>query len=329
MVTARCLAIALLSSLIPIIGSSHHAAAGLYDREAVGMIEGEVVSVFWRNPHVRFTVESLGEDGVSETWEIEGGSVNTLERVGIYASTVQVGDHVSFWGFPGRNGQQVIFAREMTLSGGRRVPLAVQLSDRYIAAAETNRRDEQGLFRVWVPTQTMSTGSGRLSFPLTDRAREAKEAWDPAEDTALQCIPQGMPGAMDNPYPIEFIDQGEQIILRLEEWDGIRTIHLNSESGLESSESPMGYSIGHWEDTTLIIQTMDIAWSYFDDLGTPLSRDAVVMERFTQHPNGRALIWDAEITDPENFTEPVQMHVEWQYLPGQEIKPFDCALIEG
>ena len=124
MVTARCLAIALLSSLIPIIGSSHHAAAGLYDREAVGMIEGEVVSVFWRNPHVRFTVESLGEDGVSETWEIEGGSVNTLERVGIYASTVQVGDHVSFWGFPGRNGQQVIFAREMTLSGGRRVPLA-------------------------------------------------------------------------------------------------------------------------------------------------------------------------------------------------------------
>ena len=292
------------------------------------MIEGEVVSVFWRNPHVRFTLESLGEDGVYETWEIEGTSVNTLDRVGIHADTVQVGDHVSFWGFPGRNGQQVIFAREMTLSDGQRVPLALRLSDRYIAAAEMSRRNVQGLFRVWVPTQTMSTGSGRLSFPLTDRGREAKEAWDPAEDTALQCIPQGMPGAMDNPYPIEFIDQGEQITLLLEEWDGVRTIYLDGESGLESSGLPMGYSVGHWEGTTLIIRTTDISWPYFDDLGTPLSRDAVVMERFTQHPNGRELTWDAEIRDSENFTEPVQMHVEWQYLPGQEVKPFNCALVE-
>jgi hypothetical protein len=265
---------------------------------------------------------------VYETWEIEGTSVNTLDRVGIHADTVQVGDHVSFWGFPGRNGQQVIFAREMTLSDGQRVPLALRLSDRYIAAAEMSRRDVQGLFRVWVPTQTMSTGSGRLSFPLTDRGREAKEAWDPAEDTALQCIPQGMPGAMDNPYPIEFIDQGEQITLLLEEWDGVRTIYLDGESGLESSGLPMGYSVGHWEGTTLIIRTTDISWPYFDDLGTPLSRDAIVMERFTQHPNGRELIWDAEITDLENFTEPVQMHVEWQYLSGQEVKPFNCALVE-
>jgi len=323
---ARRIAVAALIFVIPTIGSPHHAAAGLYDREAVGVVEGEVVSIFWRNPHVRFTLERPGEGGETETWEIEGGSVNTLERVGIYSDTVEVGDTVSFWGFPGREGRRVIFARELTLADGQLVPMAVQLSDRYVAAAETSRREAEGIFRVWVPTQTMSIGQGRISFPLTEKAREAKEAWDPTEDTALQCIPQGMPGAMDNPYPIEFVDEGDRIMLYLEEWDGVRTIHMDAVSDPEPS--PMGYSIGRWEGTTLVVETTNITFPYFDDLGTPLSREAVVTERFAQHPNGRVLTWDGEILDSENFTEPVSMHVEWQYLPGQEVKPFNCTLTE-
>ena len=99
-INSHHIAIASLSFFIPAIVSSHHAAAGLYDREAIGEIEGEVLSVFWRNPHVRFRVESTDENGESEIWEIEGGSVNTLERVGIDADMVKVGDRVGFSGYP-------------------------------------------------------------------------------------------------------------------------------------------------------------------------------------------------------------------------------------
>ena len=41
------------------------------------------------------------------------------------------------------------------------------------------------------------------------------------------CDPIGMPLAMDTGAPIEFIDRGEEIHLRLEQNDSLRVIHLN------------------------------------------------------------------------------------------------------
>ena len=66
--------------------NAHHASTGLYDRDTFGAVEGEIVSIFWRNPHVRLEVARAGPSGETETWEIEFGSVNTLERTGFRAT---------------------------------------------------------------------------------------------------------------------------------------------------------------------------------------------------------------------------------------------------
>jgi hypothetical protein len=134
---------------------------------------------------------------------------------------------------------------------------------------------------------------------------------------------------MDNPYPIEFRDQGDSIILLLEEWDGIRTIFMNDASSGTPAQPRMGYSVGRWEDNTLIVETTDIGWRYVDDLGTPQSENAVIAERFTLSADGTELDWEARISDPLNFTEPVVMEGLWVWIPGQEIKPFNCALPEN
>ncbi len=324
-------AIGLSLCLAPIVAASHHAAAGLYDNEAIGEVEGVVVSVFWRNPHVRFRLERTGDNGQPETWEIEGGSVNTLERVGLRADMLKVGDQVRFAGFPGRNARRAIFARTVTLASGEQLALAVDLRNRYAPPAQgTASADadaELDIFRVWVPIRMALTDSAEITFPLTPSARGARVAYDPGDDPALRCIPPGMPSAMDNPYPIEFLERGEEIILRLEEWDGVRTIHMDDGSSAErSSAGHMGYSRGRWEGNTLVVETTDIDYAYFDDLGTPMSGEAVVLERFTLHPGERRLTWDARVTDPQSFTEPVVMDMEWAFVPGQEIKPFNCTL---
>ena len=322
----------LLAAMATGVGA-HHASAGIYDNNAIGEVQGEISSIFWRNPHVRIGITRIGENGEEETWEVEFGSVNTLDRIGISRDLVQVGDRVKVSGSLGRNGRKVMFAGAITLPNGEELPLQAGVERRYgltesaiRSARNVDAELRADIFRVWLPSERPRTGTGTTQFPLTETGRASRAEWDPAEDPALRCIPPGLPTAMDNPYPIEFRDQGDTIILLLEEWDGIRTIHMNDAGSREQTQPRMGYSVGRWDGDTLIVETTDIGWRYIDDLGTPQSEDAVVAERFTLSPDGTSLAWEARITDPVNFTDPVVMEGVWVWVPGHEIKPFNCTL---
>ncbi|MFL2553319.1 MAG: DUF6152 family protein [Candidatus Rariloculaceae bacterium] len=327
--------LAVYAFFLGLSANAHHAAAGIYDRNDIGEIQGEISSVFWRNPHVRLNVARIGESGEEEIWEIEFGSVNTVERLGVSRDNVNVGDQITVSGSRGRNGRHVMFAGSVMLSTGEELLLQAPSALRYgiteRALAESRNVDaalRTDIFRVWLPGARPQTGEGATQYPLTDIGRAGQMGWDAADDPALQCIPPGIPTAMDNPYPIEFIDHGDTIVMRLEEWDGIRTIFMTDRGSREPEQPRMGYSVGRQEGNTLIVETTNIGWRYVDDLGTPMSEDAVILEQFTLTEDGTRLEWEAQITDPINFTEPVVMNAEWIWLPGKEIKPFDCALPE-
>ncbi len=318
------------------IASAHHAATGRYAPDAFGEIEGVITDIFWRNPHVRLLIAVDGEDGQEDEWEVEFGSVNTVERLGVARDTVTIGERVSVYGRMGRDGLTAMFAAAIVLADGEEVVLQAGQRERY-GLTDDALRDARNLaaelrsdiFRVWLPLERPNTGGGNfesvsLLYPLTAPAIAAQAQWDPEKDPALQCIPPGMPTAMDNPYPVEFREEGDSIVMLLEEWDGLRTIYINGTG--EPAQPRMGRSVGRWEDRTLVVRTTDIDWRYLDDLGTPLSEDVVIDERFTLSEDGAELVWEASITDPVNFTEPVMQRILWAWLPGQEIKPFNCAV---
>ena len=312
---------------------AHHAATGRYEPDGFGEIQGEITDIFWRNPHVRFLISRTGEDGEDEEWEVEFGSVNTVERIGVSRDMVSVGDRVSVYGRMGRNGLTAMFARSIVMPNGEEVPLQAGVEQRYglteSAFSEARNADatlRADIFRVWLPLERPNTGAGNTVYPLTEAGQAALTAWNPENDPALQCIPPGLPTAMDNPYPIEFVDRGDVIDFRLEEWDGLRTIYMEGEGN--PVQPRMGRSVGRWEGRTLVVATTDMDWRYVDDLGTPQSEDAVIEERFTLSEDGVRLDWTARITDPVNFTEPVVMEGAWTWVPGHEIKPFNCALPE-
>lgn len=309
----------------------HHASAGLYERGGSATVQGRVESLQWRNPHVRFSLLVMNAQGAEETWEIEGGSVNTLERIGVDRDLLAPGNVVEVSGSPGRNGRTIMFADSIVSSDGQASALNVDASERY-AIENSGRSPAQDVFRVWVPFRLPTTGRGSIEFPLTEMARAARDAWDPNSDLALRCIPPGMPSAMDNPYPIEFEDRGDTIILRLEEWDGVRTIHMSPDAADEAPEpsppepSPMGYSEGRWDGDSLIVETSRINYPFLDDLGAPQSEDSHITERFDLDRDAGILSWTAQFVDPENLTEPVVLEITWEYIPGNVIKPFNCAL---
>ena len=101
----------------------------------------------------------------------------------------------------------------------------------FTLAGDAADSDATGIFRLWTNRdrhwmQDVRPWWARV-HPLTASAQQKLDAWDQTtDDPAAQCIPAGMPEAMLMPFPIEFIDAGDEIILNIEEWDNSRTIHL-------------------------------------------------------------------------------------------------------
>ena len=315
--------------------SAHHAFSAFYDTDNIGEITGEVIETFWINPHAGFRIRT--DDG--EVWNIETAPVNRLQRLGL-AESVSVGERVGFIGAFSRLGRNEVLATNMILPGGEEVLLdpdfarRLGLRDRASAtgggsgaAAGIGGDDPNGIHRVW--SRTRSSGDRDPERTLTEAALAAVEAWDPVtDDPALRCIAPGMPVAMDTPFPIAFQESDGQILMRIEQWDGLRTIHMASGTAEEDpGDSLMGYSAGRWEGQTLVVETTNMSWPYVDEFGTPKSDAYSLVERFTFSEDNTVMTWEATATDPATYVGPAFLgSVSYAWVPGEEIKPYNCTI---
>ena len=304
---------------------AHHASAPFYDNSREVEVEGEITEVLWQNPHIRFTLR----DDEGRDWDIETTSVSVLSRWGLGADVVEVGSRVRLAGRPGRLSDTAMWVSNMLLPGGQEVLLSSRprWTDNTIGEdlrGETTAAPELGLFRVW-------TSAGRLwnnEYPLTEFARTARAGWDPvADEPTANCAPKGMAFIMENPYPMEFVDEGDRILLYIEEYDLVRTIYMTAAARPANPEpNLLGHSVGHWEGDTLVVDTTHIDYPHFDKTGIPQTEAVRNLERFTVNDEGSRLEYSVTITDPAIFTEPVVMTKTWAYRPGETINPYDCQL---
>ena len=100
---------------------AHHSFAAVYDQTQPVRVEGTVVQIDWRNPHVLFYVAPLGRDTAS-TWTFEMGAPMVLtRRLGWSADTIRVGDHIVVDGFMARKGDRQAAAQFVTTAAGKRL----------------------------------------------------------------------------------------------------------------------------------------------------------------------------------------------------------------
>ena len=102
-----------LVSLLVLLGSAslagtsahgHHAYAANYDPDLSGTVEGVVIEVFWANPHVRYFLEVVNENGETELWDVESANIGMMTTAGWTRETIEVGDHIRVSGGLGRDG---------------------------------------------------------------------------------------------------------------------------------------------------------------------------------------------------------------------------------
>jgi hypothetical protein len=157
------------------------------------------------------------------------------------------------------------------------------------------------------------------------RKKENLEHWMD-RDPEIKCFQPGVPRAMYMPHPFQIIQSSTKINMVFEFANAQRTIHLN-----KMEEYPnvlwMGYSVGHWEGDTLVVNVSDFTdATWFDRAGNFHSDALHVVERYT--PMGKDVIrYEATMEDPQVFTRPwkISMPLYRRLEPNAELTDFRCV----
>jgi hypothetical protein len=328
----------------PLAVFAHHSATE-FDQSNVVEIDGLIVDVFWRNPHVVLKVAASTDDP-NDVWELEGASVSSLSRRGLTRDMLQKGDFVRAAGYASTRQGSLLLLSNLLLPNGKELLVRGNSVPRFDATAERRgapvfaaervaaaEAAADGIFRVWTwgraePGWWFFGGPER--FPLTETALASLENYDEYRDNpVLKCIPPGMPATMGNPYPMTFVKAGDDIEYRSEEFDIVRTIHMNAVPDAVVAPSPLGYSIGEWQGrNVLVVETTKINAPYFNRVGVRQSENVVVRERFTLADEGHRLDYDITVTDAETLAEPWVWGAHWNWVPGEQVGTYECAVEE-
>jgi hypothetical protein len=125
-------------------------------------------------------------------------------------------------------------------------------------------------------------------------------------DPEIKCYLPGVPRAMYMPQPFQIIQSTKNVMMAFQYAGAVRTIYMD-----EHTEAPadswMGWSNGHWEGESLVIDTTgfnDLSW--FDRAGNFHSDALHVVERITPTSPDH-LNWEATIDDKKVFSRPWKM----------------------
>lgn len=119
-VTAAAIAATgLLMATMPV--AAHHAFAAEFDVNDPVTLTGVMTKWDMVNPHSWFHIDVTDADGNVVSWMVEGGSPNTLIRMGVTKNTVQVGTQLTIEGYRAKDGTDKAVGRNFILPDGSRL----------------------------------------------------------------------------------------------------------------------------------------------------------------------------------------------------------------
>jgi len=149
------------------------------------------------------------------------------------------------------------------------------------------------------------------------------------------CLPQGPLEYHLDPQPREIIQLPQKIVIVYESNYGLRTIYMDGRPLPKQGEPQPywhGYSVGHWEGDTLVVQSNNFRGAltglpgdgWLDGKGDPFTDALTLTERFRRVNFGQLQI-DVTIDDPKAYTRPFTVRVEQEIVAdGSEMIEFIC-----
>ena len=171
----------------------------------------------------------------------------------------------------------------------------------------------------------ISAGMEKVHLDYTDSAQAAVDDYHYLDDPALLCNSPGLIRISGWPYPVEIMQTDLQVTILYESFHEVRRIFLDGRDFPESfPNAAMGYSIGHWEGSTLVVESSWLKPSFVDQAGQPVSANARVTERISLSEDGQILRSLLTLNDPENYEKPITRFRQWRSTPETTILDYDC-----
>jgi len=117
------------------------------------------------------------------------------------------------------------------------------------------------------------------------------------------CVPPGVPGIMQMPYPLEFIYSPGRVTIAIETDSQVRRIYLAAAHPDDPDPSYNGDSIGHWEGDTLVVDTIALDPTTDIAPGVGHTDQTHIVERFRLVGPDRMEV-ATTIEDPKVLTKP-------------------------
>lgn len=120
-----------------------------------------------------------------------------------------------------------------------------------------------------------------------------------------ECRASGVPGVLTLPAPVMFLQLEDKTIIVYQRDHQVRHIPMNAKHAENPPLTWYGDSVGHYEDDTLVIDTIALKGrSGVDIFGTPHTEALHVVERYTLAEGGKKLEARIDVEDPGAYTTP-------------------------
>jgi len=166
---------------------------------------------------------------------------------------------------------------------------------------------------------------------LTPIGRQIQQANTLENDPKLYCQPYGFVREVMNPLPIEITRDGDNLLIRYEEYSLLRPIYLDGRQRPQyMTPTMLGFSVGRIDGGALIVETTGVVPDRFSDASQGGYTAALTaIERYTVHDNPRRLELTVTLEDPIVLSEPHVMTKTWLYTPDVELVQDSCGDYPG
>ena len=173
-------------------------------------------------------------------------------------------------------------------------------------------------------------------LPMTPWAADLKKsrmATDSRDNPDANCLPMGITQFHMQPQPRKIVQTPNLILILYEANYGLRYIYTDGRK-LPAQGEPQawwyGYSVGHWEGDTLVVETNNLRGAetsendgWLDVRGSPYSEQARFTEKFRRPMFGKLEI-DVTVEDPKSYTKPFTVRINQRFVEDEEPIEFIC-----
>jgi hypothetical protein len=173
---------------------------------------------------------------------------------------------------------------------------------------------------------------GELSFqPWAADVYKHRQETQGKEDPQAYCVLSGVPREHVVPYPFKILNTTTSgtgpgmIVILYEALHSYRQIFMDGRK-LPKDPNPtwMGYSVGHWDGDTLVVESSGFVNNNWLDNGGHMGTEAMrLTERFHRRDYGHI---DLQVTidDPKAYTKPWTVDLEFNATPDSELIEYVC-----